>query len=276
MRRMVISTIVTVGNYEYGYYWYLYQDGSIEYEVKLTGVHLQRRRSPTGEHARARHDRRPRRLRPAPPALLQRPAGHGGRRHREPRLRGHPDARCPRARTTRVGNAWRADEVLHRRRGDGPSRGRPARPAATGRSSTPERQERARPAGRLQARPRAHHQVVRPPGVRRRPARGLHRPPRSGSPPTTGTRSSPPATTRTSPRAAAACPPSSRPAGTSPTPTSCSGSPSAPTTSSARRTGRSCRSTRSASGCSRPASSSATPPSTTPSPAATLITATIP
>jgi primary-amine oxidase len=38
MRRMVISSIVTVGNYEYGYYWYLYQDGSIEYEVKLTGV----------------------------------------------------------------------------------------------------------------------------------------------------------------------------------------------------------------------------------------------
>jgi primary-amine oxidase len=38
MRRMVISSIVTVGNYEYGYYWYLYQDGTIEYEVKLTGV----------------------------------------------------------------------------------------------------------------------------------------------------------------------------------------------------------------------------------------------
>src|SRR6266702_6573945 len=38
MRRMVISSIVTVGNYEYGYYWYLYQDGSIEYQVKLTGV----------------------------------------------------------------------------------------------------------------------------------------------------------------------------------------------------------------------------------------------
>ena len=38
MRRMVISSIVTVGNYEYAYYWYLYQDGSIEYEVKLSGV----------------------------------------------------------------------------------------------------------------------------------------------------------------------------------------------------------------------------------------------
>jgi primary-amine oxidase len=38
MRRMVVSSIVTVGNYEYGYYWYLYQDGSIEYEIKLSGV----------------------------------------------------------------------------------------------------------------------------------------------------------------------------------------------------------------------------------------------
>jgi len=38
MRRMVISSIVTVGNYEYAYYWHLYQDGSLQYEVKLTGV----------------------------------------------------------------------------------------------------------------------------------------------------------------------------------------------------------------------------------------------
>jgi primary-amine oxidase len=37
-RRLVISMIATVGNYEYGYFWYLYQDGTIGYEVKLTGV----------------------------------------------------------------------------------------------------------------------------------------------------------------------------------------------------------------------------------------------
>jgi primary-amine oxidase len=30
--------LVMVGNYEYGYFWYLYTDGTIEYEVKLTGV----------------------------------------------------------------------------------------------------------------------------------------------------------------------------------------------------------------------------------------------
>src|SRR5262249_23202902 len=28
----------TVGNYEYGYYWYFYQDGTIQMEVKLTGI----------------------------------------------------------------------------------------------------------------------------------------------------------------------------------------------------------------------------------------------
>ncbi len=37
-RRLVISFIATVGNYEYGFYWYLYQDGTIQYEVKLTGI----------------------------------------------------------------------------------------------------------------------------------------------------------------------------------------------------------------------------------------------
>jgi primary-amine oxidase len=37
-RRLVISTVATVGNYEYGFFWYLRQDGSIELEAKLTGV----------------------------------------------------------------------------------------------------------------------------------------------------------------------------------------------------------------------------------------------
>ncbi len=37
-RRLVVSFIATVGNYEYGFYWNLYLDGSIEFEIKLTGV----------------------------------------------------------------------------------------------------------------------------------------------------------------------------------------------------------------------------------------------
>jgi primary-amine oxidase len=37
-RRMVVSFIATVGNYEYGFYWYFYLDGTIQAEVKLTGI----------------------------------------------------------------------------------------------------------------------------------------------------------------------------------------------------------------------------------------------
>lgn len=37
-RRLVVSCIATVGNYEYGFFWYFYQDGTIQMEVKLTGI----------------------------------------------------------------------------------------------------------------------------------------------------------------------------------------------------------------------------------------------
>jgi len=37
-RKLVISMIATVGNYDYGFYWYLSLDGSIEFQVKLTGI----------------------------------------------------------------------------------------------------------------------------------------------------------------------------------------------------------------------------------------------
>ena len=37
-RRLVVSSIHTVGNYEYGFFWYFYLDGSLEFEVKLTGI----------------------------------------------------------------------------------------------------------------------------------------------------------------------------------------------------------------------------------------------
>ncbi|MCM2442253.1 primary-amine oxidase [Agrobacterium vitis] len=36
--KLVVSTICTVGNYEYGLYWYLFLDGTIEHEVKATGI----------------------------------------------------------------------------------------------------------------------------------------------------------------------------------------------------------------------------------------------
>ncbi len=37
-RRLVVSFVATVGNYEYGFYWYFYLDGNIQLEVKLTGI----------------------------------------------------------------------------------------------------------------------------------------------------------------------------------------------------------------------------------------------
>ncbi|WP_204139210.1 primary-amine oxidase [Halomicronema sp. CCY15110] len=39
-RRLVLSFVATVDNYEYGFYWYFYQDGTIQYEIKLTGILL--------------------------------------------------------------------------------------------------------------------------------------------------------------------------------------------------------------------------------------------
>ncbi len=37
-RRLVVSHIATVGNYEYGFFWYFYLDGNIQFEAKLTGI----------------------------------------------------------------------------------------------------------------------------------------------------------------------------------------------------------------------------------------------
>jgi primary-amine oxidase len=48
-RRLVVSYFTTVGNYDYGFYWYFYLDGTIELEVKATGV-LFTSAHPGGEH----------------------------------------------------------------------------------------------------------------------------------------------------------------------------------------------------------------------------------
>jgi primary-amine oxidase len=49
-RRLVVSFIATVGNYEYGFYWYFYQDGTIQLEIKMTGV-VSNGALPVGEDA---------------------------------------------------------------------------------------------------------------------------------------------------------------------------------------------------------------------------------
>lgn len=103
-RRLVISAVHTVGNYDYGFYWYLYQDGTIELECKLTGIVATMARP-------ARRRRRDRRSRAARVLLGQlrghalRPARGGGRLHRHD-----------------------PDDLGHRR-GDVPGRRRARRPA---------------------------------------------------------------------------------------------------------------------------------------------------
>lgn len=37
-RRLVISSFSTLANYDYGFFWYFHTDGSVEFEVKLTGI----------------------------------------------------------------------------------------------------------------------------------------------------------------------------------------------------------------------------------------------
>ena len=37
-RRLVISSLATIGNYIYGFFWYFYQDGTMGVEIKATGI----------------------------------------------------------------------------------------------------------------------------------------------------------------------------------------------------------------------------------------------
>jgi primary-amine oxidase len=37
-RRLVLSSLTTVGNYDYGFFWHFYQDGRIGFETRLTGI----------------------------------------------------------------------------------------------------------------------------------------------------------------------------------------------------------------------------------------------
>ena len=55
-RRLVISFFTTIGNYDYGFYWYLYLDGTIELEAKATGI-VFTSRLPRARHAVRHRDR---------------------------------------------------------------------------------------------------------------------------------------------------------------------------------------------------------------------------
>src|SRR5215218_8789035 len=50
-RRLVVSFWAAIGNYDYGFFWYLYQDGTIEFDIKLTGIVFSVATPDAGEHA---------------------------------------------------------------------------------------------------------------------------------------------------------------------------------------------------------------------------------
>ena len=74
-RRLVISSIATVGNYEYGFFWYFYQDGTIQLEIKLTGI-INTAGIAGGETPKHGTLVAPGPERSHPPALFQFPHGH--------------------------------------------------------------------------------------------------------------------------------------------------------------------------------------------------------
>ena len=49
-RRLVVSSLSTIGNYVYGFFWYFYQDGTIGVEVKATGIPLVSALAPGNEN----------------------------------------------------------------------------------------------------------------------------------------------------------------------------------------------------------------------------------
>ena len=89
-----------VGNYDYGFYWYFYQDGTIELEVALTGVLAGLQARNCGRPALRRAHGTPRLPGPdgraAPPALLQLSPRFRRRRHHQHGLRAQHAHAAPR------------------------------------------------------------------------------------------------------------------------------------------------------------------------------------
>ena len=154
-RRLVISFFTTIGNYDYGFYWYLYLDGTIEFEAKATGVVF------TSAFPEGGSDNisqlAPGLGAPVPPAPLQRPPGHGHRRLHQP---GRGGGRGPPAHGRRQRARQRLLPEAHG-----------AHPGIRG-----------RPRGRRRERPDLDHLQPAVPEPSRR-ARGLQAPLRRTSPP---------------------------------------------------------------------------------------------
>ena len=135
--RLVVSSIATVGNYEYGFYWYFYLDGTIQLEVKLTGI-MSTMAVGGRRPGDARRWWRPALAAPVPPAPVQRPARHGGRRARTTRSTRSTSVPWPPGEDNPWGNAFGTQATLLETRAGGPARRGPGqRPALADRQPEP-------------------------------------------------------------------------------------------------------------------------------------------
>ena len=98
-RRLVISFFTPIGNYDYGFYWYLYLDGTIQLEVKATGIVFTSAYPGAAEYAT---EVAPGLGRAVPPAPVLRAAGHDRRRHPQRGGRGGGRAGADGRRATRT------------------------------------------------------------------------------------------------------------------------------------------------------------------------------
>ena len=153
-----------------GCFWYFYQDGTIQLEMKLTGIVATKAVVP-GRAVAARGGDRPRTRGTAPPAPVLLPARRRRRRRRQHRLRGRRGA-DRRRRDQPVGQRLRgrADTDPHRGEARPPGRRIPRPHVACGQRAQP---QLARPAGRLQARAPCVRDPARRPRLLGRPAGGL-------------------------------------------------------------------------------------------------------
>ena len=234
-RRLVVSSISTIGNYDYGFFWHFYQDGSIEVLVKATGI-LATAACPPGE-------------RPEHGQLVA--EGLNGMIHQHffnVRLDLDVDGvrnavyevetealPAGRRQPVRQRVPARAPPAAHRGRVT-PGR-RPARVAAAGLSSTTSGAMPSASAVGWKLCPGENVLPVRPARLCAAPAGRASSRSTSGSRALPKESATPPATTPTNTRAAPACRPTSRRIGRSRTRTSCSGTRSASTTCRDRRTG---------------------------------------
>ena len=171
-RRLVVSFIATVGNYEYGFYWYFYLDGNIQLEVKLTGIVSTMAITP-GDQPEFANVIAPGLAAPHHQHLFSARLDVDVDGAAEHRVRGRSGTGAGRARES-VGQCVRAEVDAARLRAAAPQRDVNPATSRVWKIVNPSSRERARTAGRLQARAHdvdAHAACVA--RVERRPARRL-------------------------------------------------------------------------------------------------------